>query len=169
MHFRQPEHSRRPTFPQLVELLSQADFELFVWEEEYLRNSDPRVKEIGAPLEIATGLYPELQKTYLGKEWINCFTPTHTWIQLFMSQCHDDYYYDINCTLNQKLDSYNSCPACQNGHFPTHIWQRIGWNLCKWMTMLKVSKLLSYSIYMYRFLRVKFTCTSLSGWSWILQ
>ena len=66
--FRQPERSCRPTFPQLVELLSRADFELFLWEEEDLRNSDPRVKEIGAPLEIASGLYPELQRTYLGKQ-----------------------------------------------------------------------------------------------------
>ena len=68
MHFRQPERSRRPTFPQLVELLSRADFELFLWEEEDLKNSDSRVREIGAPLEMATGLYPELQKIYLGKE-----------------------------------------------------------------------------------------------------
>ena len=66
--FRQPERSCRPTFPQLVELLSRADFELFLWEEEDLRYSDPRVKEIGAPLEITTGLYPELQKMYLGKQ-----------------------------------------------------------------------------------------------------
>ena len=50
--FRQPECSCRPTFPQLVELLSRADFELFLWEEEDLRNSDPRVKETGAPLEV---------------------------------------------------------------------------------------------------------------------
>ena len=68
MHFRQPEHSRHPTFPQLVELLSRADFELFLWEEEDLRNSDPRVREIGAPLEITTDLYPELQRTYLRKK-----------------------------------------------------------------------------------------------------
>ena len=38
-----------------------------MWEEEDLRNSDPRVREIGAPLEITTGLYTELQETYLGK------------------------------------------------------------------------------------------------------
>ena len=64
--FRQPERSRRPTFPQLVELLSRADFELFLWEEEDLRNSDPRVKVIGAPLEVAMELYPELQRMYSG-------------------------------------------------------------------------------------------------------
>ena len=51
---RQPDSSGRPTFPQLVELISQVDFELFAWEEEDLRNSDPlQVKTIGAPLETA--------------------------------------------------------------------------------------------------------------------
>ena len=62
---RQPERNCRPTFPQLVEMLSRADFELFVWEEEDLRNSDPRVKTIGAPLEVAKKLYQELQRSYL--------------------------------------------------------------------------------------------------------
>ena len=66
--FRHYERCSRPIFPQLVELLSRADFELFLWEEEDLRNSDPRVREIGAPLEIATGLYTELQEAYLGKK-----------------------------------------------------------------------------------------------------
>ena len=64
---RQPESIRRPTFPQLVELLSRADFELFVWEEEDLRNSDPQVKVIGAPLETAKDLYLELQRTYMSQ------------------------------------------------------------------------------------------------------
>ena len=59
------ESSHRPTFPQLVELLSRTDFELFVWEEEDLRSSDPQVKVIGAPLETAKNLYPELQRSYL--------------------------------------------------------------------------------------------------------
>ena len=62
--FRQPESSLRPTFPQLVELLSRTDFELFVWEEEDLIGSDPQVKMIGAPLEVAKNLYPELQRSY---------------------------------------------------------------------------------------------------------
>ena len=63
---RQPESSHRPTFPQLVELLSRADFELFAWEEEDLRNSDPlQVKIIGAPLETAKNLYPDLQRSYI--------------------------------------------------------------------------------------------------------
>ena len=64
-HIRQPDSSDRPTFPQLVELLSRADFELFAWEEEDLRNSDPlQVKTIGAPLETAKNLYPDLQRSY---------------------------------------------------------------------------------------------------------
>ena len=67
---RQPESSDRPTFPQLVELLSRADFELFGWEEEDLRNSDPmQVKTIGAPLETAKNLYPDLQKSYITQDY----------------------------------------------------------------------------------------------------
>ena len=61
---RKPESSRRPTFPQLVEMLSRADFELFAWEEEDLMNIDPQVKVIGAPLEVAQNLFPELQSSY---------------------------------------------------------------------------------------------------------
>ena len=61
---RHPDRSSRPTFPQLVEMLSRPDFELFVWEEEDLRNSDPQVKLIGAPLELAKNLYHELQRVY---------------------------------------------------------------------------------------------------------
>ena len=64
---RNREYSRRPTFPQLVELLSRTDFELFVWEEEDLIGSDPQVKVIGAPLDVAKNLYPELQRSYLKK------------------------------------------------------------------------------------------------------
>ena len=47
-----------------MEMLSRADFELFVWEEEDVRNSDPQVKLIGAPLELAKDLYHELQISY---------------------------------------------------------------------------------------------------------
>ena len=61
---RNRECSRRPTFPQLVEMLSRTDF---VWEEEDLIGSDPQVKVIGAPLEVAKNLYPELQGSYLKK------------------------------------------------------------------------------------------------------
>ena len=61
---RQPESSRRPTFSQLVEMLSRADFELFAWEEADLKGCDQRVKVIGAPLELAQNLYTDLQNTY---------------------------------------------------------------------------------------------------------
>ena len=61
---RNRECSLRPTFPQLVEMLSRTDF---VWEEEDLIGSDPQVKVIGAPLEVAKNLYPELQRSYLKK------------------------------------------------------------------------------------------------------
>ena len=63
---RQPESSQRPTFPQLVELLSRADYELFMWEEADLkRMNNPQVKEIGAPLDTAKELYQDLQKSYM--------------------------------------------------------------------------------------------------------
>ena len=45
-------------------MLSQADFELFAWEEEDIKDSDPQVQLIGAPLEAAQGLYLELQRWY---------------------------------------------------------------------------------------------------------
>ena len=61
---RQPEKPCRPTFSQLVEMLSRADFELFVWEEEDLKGCDQRVKVIGAPLELAQNLYSDLQNVY---------------------------------------------------------------------------------------------------------
>ena len=65
-HNRQPESYRRPTFPQLVELLSRAVFELFAWEEEDLKERDPlQIKTIGAPLETAKNLYLDLQMTYI--------------------------------------------------------------------------------------------------------
>ena len=67
-HNRQPESYRRPTFPQLVELLSRADFELFAWEEEDLKDSDPlQIKTIGAPLETAKNLYFDLQTSYIAQ------------------------------------------------------------------------------------------------------
>ena len=47
-------------------MLSQADFELFAWEEEDLMNcTDPQEMVIGAPLETAKNLYPELQRSYI--------------------------------------------------------------------------------------------------------
>ena len=64
-HFRKPESARRPKFSQLVEMLSRADFELFTWEEDDTKTSDPRVKVIGAPLDVARNLYQELQRSYV--------------------------------------------------------------------------------------------------------
>ena len=45
-------------------MLSRADFELFAWEEEDMKNSNSHVKLIGAPLETAKNLYAELQQLY---------------------------------------------------------------------------------------------------------
>lgn len=43
-----------------------ADFELFAWEEDDLRN--PLAKVIGAPLETSENLYCELQNSYVIKD-----------------------------------------------------------------------------------------------------
>ena len=64
LFLRQPESSCRPTFLQLVELLSRTDFELFAWDYEDLIDCDPQVKVIGVPLDVAKNLYPELQRSY---------------------------------------------------------------------------------------------------------
>ena len=45
-------------------MLSRAEFELFAWDDEDTKDKDPKVKEIGAPLEVAENLYPELQKSH---------------------------------------------------------------------------------------------------------
>ena len=50
-----------------MELLSRADFELFAWEEDDLKNIDPLAKVIGAPLETSKNLYRELQSSYVIK------------------------------------------------------------------------------------------------------
>ena len=48
-------------------MLSRAEFELFVWEEDDLKDFDLQVKVIGAPLEVAQTLYPDLQNMYKNK------------------------------------------------------------------------------------------------------
>ena len=45
-------------------MLSRADFELFAWEEEDLKDIEPGAKVIGAPLESAKNLFLDLQKSY---------------------------------------------------------------------------------------------------------
>lgn len=46
-------------------MLSRAEFELFEWEDEDIKDKDPQVKTIGAPLEVARDLYTELQQSYV--------------------------------------------------------------------------------------------------------
>ena len=46
-------------------MLSRADFELFVWKEEDLKDTHPQVKDIGAPLEVAENIYLDLQNMYM--------------------------------------------------------------------------------------------------------
>ena len=67
LYDRHPKSSQRPSFSQLVEMLSQAEFELFVWEEADLKDFDPQVKVIGAPLEVSQKLYFDLQNMYIQK------------------------------------------------------------------------------------------------------
>ena len=62
--YRCPESSRRPTFAQLVEMLSQADFELLAWREEDTQIG-PQVSMVGAPLEASKDLYSDLQTLYI--------------------------------------------------------------------------------------------------------
>ena len=64
MHDRHPEKSSRPSFPQVVETLSEPDFELLCWTEEDLK-VHPQAAVLGAPLEAGKDLYPELQKAYM--------------------------------------------------------------------------------------------------------
>ena len=49
-------------------MLSRADFELFVWKEEDLKEANPQVKDIGAPLEAAENIYLDIQNMY---KWRN--------------------------------------------------------------------------------------------------
>ena len=49
-------------------MLCRAEFELFVWEEDDLMDSDLQMKVIGAPLEVAQNLYLDIQNTY--KHWL---------------------------------------------------------------------------------------------------
>ena len=67
LHGRHPETASRPSFPQVVETLSEPDFELLSWKEEDL-TVHPHAAVLGAPLEAGNELYPELQKAYTQKE-----------------------------------------------------------------------------------------------------
>ena len=62
--YRHSETSRRPSFAQLVEMLSQADFELLLWREEDTQIG-PQVSVVGAPLEASKNLYSDLQRVYM--------------------------------------------------------------------------------------------------------
>ncbi|XP_064395470.1 uncharacterized protein LOC135342615 isoform X2 [Halichondria panicea] len=58
------ETSRRPSFHQLVEMLSQADFELLLWNKTD-SGVGPQVTVVGASLEAAKNLYTDLQNAYM--------------------------------------------------------------------------------------------------------
>ena len=42
-----------------------------MWNDEDVHNIDPQVKVIGAPLEVATNLYPELQRSYFSNSKVD--------------------------------------------------------------------------------------------------
>ncbi|XP_064396494.1 RAF proto-oncogene serine/threonine-protein kinase-like isoform X2 [Halichondria panicea] len=58
------ETSRRPSFHQLVEMLSQADFELLLWNKTD-SGVGPQVTVVGTSLEAAKNLYTDLQNAYM--------------------------------------------------------------------------------------------------------
>ena len=63
---RHPDRASRPSFAQMVETLSQPHFDLLMWREADTK-LHPQVMVVGAPLEAAENLYPELQKSYASR------------------------------------------------------------------------------------------------------
>ena len=61
---RHPESSSRPTFSELLQVLSQgSETDLLRWSEEDMR-VHPQAAVLGAPLEAGKDLYIELQNAY---------------------------------------------------------------------------------------------------------
>ena len=62
--YRHPETGHRPSFAQLVEMHSRANFELLLWKESDIQTG-PQVKVVGASLEASKNLYIDLQNVYM--------------------------------------------------------------------------------------------------------
>ena len=60
---RNPEHSLRPKFSRISEYLRESDETLLRWSREDLAVGK-EVNQLGAPLEVSTDLYVDLQRTY---------------------------------------------------------------------------------------------------------
>ena len=63
MFCRHPDTSWRPTFAQVVEALSEPEFDLLNWFEEDVK-VHPQAAVLGAHLEAGKDLYRELQEAY---------------------------------------------------------------------------------------------------------
>ena len=66
-HHRHPKTSSRPSFTTLVQIFSQAEADLLIWSEDDL-SVHSQVSVLGAPLEAAKDLYPQLQTLYAVSE-----------------------------------------------------------------------------------------------------
>ena len=64
LHGRHPEMFSRPSFPQVVETLSEPNFELLSWTEEDV-TVHPQAAVLATPLEAGKDLYPGLQEAYM--------------------------------------------------------------------------------------------------------
>ena len=65
--YRNPQHSRRPSFDELFEFLNSCDDDLLNWLKEDLDSmTSPHSQNIGCPLELGECLYKDLQKMYQG-------------------------------------------------------------------------------------------------------
>ena len=64
LYYRNADKSSRPDFAELVQALSSPVTDLLSWSEEDMR-VHPQAAVLGAPLEAAKYLYPELQGTYM--------------------------------------------------------------------------------------------------------
>ena len=61
--YRNPVHSKRPSFAEIGHYLSKSNDHLLQWvEDEDLMSS--RARELGAPLSEAESLYKDLQSVY---------------------------------------------------------------------------------------------------------
>ncbi|XP_065899443.1 uncharacterized protein [Dysidea avara] len=59
-----PEHKLRPTFSNVLRVISQPSYVLFHWFEEDKQAAGSKCDVIGAPIEAGHSLYPDLQNIY---------------------------------------------------------------------------------------------------------
>ncbi|XP_065899435.1 uncharacterized protein [Dysidea avara] len=59
-----PQHKLRPSFSNLIRVISQPSYVLFHWFEEDKQTAGPECDVVGAPIEAGHNLYPDLQNMY---------------------------------------------------------------------------------------------------------